>query len=234
MPERLVELRSFEVNRTHWAVKEVDLGNVLRDAGIVVSPAALLPQPPLPKVFISYSWDSPEHKEWVASFATHLRQNGIEAILDQWHVRAGEDLAAFMQRSVREADRVLLICTETYVEKTHGGSNSGVAYEHTIVTGALMRDVETTKFIPVVRQSLTQPVLPTEMLGRRYINLNDGPHQLGEMAFLLREIHNVKVPIPPIGRINIEIDYAPPTVGVSRRWESAAYASLLAGFGLIK
>ncbi|MBB2983408.1 toll/interleukin-1 receptor domain-containing protein [Paraburkholderia tropica] len=207
MPDRLMELYNvldiserFEQTRTHWAVKDIDLGSVLSNAGIVASPAALLPQPPPPKVFISYSWDSPEHRQWVAGFATHLRQNGIEVILDQWHMRAGENMAAFMERSVRESDRVLMICTEKYVEKTMSGTGSGVAFEHMIVTGELMRDVGTTKFVPVVRQSLPQPIVPREMFGRRYINLSDGPHQTGEMGFLLREIHNAHAHmIPPLG-----------------------------------
>ena len=37
------------------------------------------------KAFVSYSWDSDQHKEWVAKLATDLRHDGIETILDQWH-----------------------------------------------------------------------------------------------------------------------------------------------------
>jgi len=37
-----------------------------------------------PRVFISYSWDSPEHKLWVESFAQELRKEGIDARLDAW------------------------------------------------------------------------------------------------------------------------------------------------------
>ncbi|MCH7712967.1 MAG: hypothetical protein IIC99_05030 [Chloroflexi bacterium] len=36
-----------------------------------------------PTVFISYSHDSDVHKAWVLSFATDLRDNGIDATLDQ-------------------------------------------------------------------------------------------------------------------------------------------------------
>jgi hypothetical protein len=38
----------------------------------------------MPRVFISYSWDSDEHKDRVRALATHLRKNGIDARLDQW------------------------------------------------------------------------------------------------------------------------------------------------------
>ena len=37
-----------------------------------------------PKVFISYSWSSPEHEQFVLDLATQLRESGIDAILDKW------------------------------------------------------------------------------------------------------------------------------------------------------
>jgi len=37
-----------------------------------------------PKVFISYSHDSPEHADKVLAFANKLRSEGIDAVLDQY------------------------------------------------------------------------------------------------------------------------------------------------------
>ena len=45
-----------------------------------------------PKVFISYSHDSPEHRRWVSEFSAKLRHNGVDAILDQWDLGLGDDL----------------------------------------------------------------------------------------------------------------------------------------------
>jgi len=70
-----------------------------------------------PKVFISYSHDSQQHKEWVLGLASALRTNGIDAKLDQWDLSPGQDIAAFMAEGIRTADRVLLICTSPYVSK---------------------------------------------------------------------------------------------------------------------
>lgn len=39
----------------------------------------------IPEVFISYSHDNDEHKEWVLQLATRLRSNGIDVILDRWN-----------------------------------------------------------------------------------------------------------------------------------------------------
>jgi len=85
LPALDIDPKGWEVHRTHWAVKNVDLAEVLRGAGLVAG-LSLEPSRRPPCVFISYSWDSLEHRQWVAQLATSLRQNGVEVILDQWHV----------------------------------------------------------------------------------------------------------------------------------------------------
>ena len=44
-----------------------------------------------PKVFISYSHDSPEHRRWVSELGAKLRHSGVDAILDQWDLGPGDD-----------------------------------------------------------------------------------------------------------------------------------------------
>ena len=193
-----VNVRNWESRRTHWAVKDVDLVNVLMSANLL-NVAQLPPQPRPPKVFISYSWDSPEHRQWVAFLAAHLRAQGIDIILDQWHVRGGEDLAAFMDRSIREADRVLVICSEGYVERATQ-RRGGVGFEHMIVTGALMQNMGTVKFIPIVRQATDQIVIPAELSTRLRFNLSAGEQYENQLNELIRDLHNVQTAIPPLGR----------------------------------
>lgn len=36
-----------------------------------------------PKLFISYSWSSEEHGQWVINLATSLRESGVDVILDK-------------------------------------------------------------------------------------------------------------------------------------------------------
>jgi hypothetical protein len=187
----------FEVNRSHWAVKNVDLAGVLHRAGLLPT-ATLVPLQRPPQVFVSYSWDSPEHRTWIEKLAMSLRQNGVDAVLDQWHVRPGEDLGHFMARSVRDSDRVLMICTETYVQKAQQ-RQGGVGYEQMLVTAQMMREVGTAKFIPVIRQSSHPRRLPDELAGRMYIDLSDGPDQHANFQRLVRELHDIAVPLPPLG-----------------------------------
>lgn len=77
--------------------------------------------PEHPKVFISYSHDSPEHKRWVSELGAKLRHNGIDAILDQWDLGPGDDITLFMESGLKNSDRVLVICTDTYVSKANAG-----------------------------------------------------------------------------------------------------------------
>lgn len=54
----------------------------------------------IPRVFISYSHDSQSHKKWVMDFAIRLRNSGVDAILDQWELKPGDDLTHFMERNL--------------------------------------------------------------------------------------------------------------------------------------
>lgn len=187
----------YEVNRTHWAVKDVNLGEILQSVGLAKS-ASLPMQPAPPKVFVSYKWGSPERNLWVAAFAAELRRNGVDVILDQWHLRFGQDMSGFMVASIRDCDRVIILYTEDYVESVKS-SIGGVAYEHMLVTAQILREVGTIKFIPAVRQDVSPPILPMEMNGRWYVNLADGPDYQGQIELLLRELHGVPRAVPPIG-----------------------------------
>ena len=53
-----------------------------------------------PKVFISYSHDSKEHKAWVAKLSGELRGKGVDVVLDQWELSLGQGVTLFMQRGV--------------------------------------------------------------------------------------------------------------------------------------
>jgi hypothetical protein len=152
-----------------------------------------------PNVFISYSHDSAEHKRWVLKLAEKLRLDGIKVLLDEWHVGPGGDVAFFMEESIAKADRVLLICTDKYVGKMDS-RKGGVGYEAVLSTGELMRDVTTTKFIPVIRQKGKNPKIPRNMDTRYRINLSHRSSYAAEYEKLLRNLHGAPLnPEPPLG-----------------------------------
>ena len=72
----------------------------------------------IPSAFISYSWDNEGHKKWVKVLATKLRGEGIDIKLDQWETIPGDQLPHFMEKSIRENDYILIICTPKYKNKS--------------------------------------------------------------------------------------------------------------------
>src|SRR5689334_12688989 len=68
-----------------------------------------------PKVFISYSHDSDEHRARVLALSERLREDGIETRLDQYLNGApSEGWPRWMLNQLDEASFVLVVCTETY------------------------------------------------------------------------------------------------------------------------
>jgi len=103
-------------------------------------------------VFISYSWDSEEHKDWVRKLADYLQSNGIEAILDQYELSVGRNMALFMESSIEKADKVLVILTPNYKLKSDS-RKSGVGYEYSMITAELYEiQHDNNKFIPILRE----------------------------------------------------------------------------------
>jgi hypothetical protein len=151
---------------------------------------------PAPKVFIPYSHDSQQHKEWVRGLATALRTNGIDAVLDQWDLSPGQDIAAFMAGGIRTADRVLLICTELYVSKAEAGAG-GVGYERLIVTAEVVRAIDTIKFIPIVRDNASARKVPDFLGPRLYVDFSDDTQYSAKLEELMREILGASAAVRP-------------------------------------
>ena len=153
-----------------------------------------------PKVFISYSHDSPEHRRWVSELGAKLRHNGIDAILDQWDLGPGDDVTQFMERGIIDSDRVLVICTDSYVSKANA-SKGGVGYERMIVTGQLVKDLGTDKFIPIIRQTSGREQTPTFLGTRVYIDFRNDNQFDTEFDKLIHELHQMPVvEKPPLGK----------------------------------
>jgi hypothetical protein len=86
-----------------------------------------------PSVFISYSHDSPEHIDRVLALADRLRADGLDCILDQYETAPPKGWPRWMERCIRDADFVLVVCTETYYRRVVGdeepGKRRGVRWE---------------------------------------------------------------------------------------------------------
>jgi len=163
----------------------------------------------IPKAFISYSHDSQEHKKWVLDFATRLRNTGVDAILDQWELGPGDDLPYFMERHLASADRVLMICTDRYVEKANAGAG-GVGYEKMIVTADLLKTIDSNKVIPIIRQSGTY-ALPTFLKSKLFLDFSRDDQYEFSFDELTRALHNAPLFVkPPVGNNPFDPVNSPP------------------------
>jgi hypothetical protein len=151
------------------------------------------------RVFISYCHTSPEHEQWVEQFGTFLRENGLDARLDIWHLRRGMDLPQFMTNELALASRVIIVSDERYAEKADGRVG-GVGWETMIVQGDMSRQPpESTKYLVIVRSQPLDAGLP------RYLKTKFVIHWPGKLAdernrqLLLRELYNISE-VPPLGK----------------------------------
>jgi hypothetical protein len=151
---------------------------------------------PAPRVFMSYSHDSSQHKEWVLQLAIDLRAHGIDVTLDQWDLVAGQDMAAFMATGIRSADRVVLICSEAYVTKAEGGTG-GVGYERLIVTGEVIGAIDTIKFIPVIVNNSSARKVPDFLGPRKYVDFNEDSQYAAKIEELARVIQGAPATVKP-------------------------------------
>ncbi|MBD2124734.1 NB-ARC domain-containing protein [Trichocoleus sp. FACHB-262] len=113
---------------------------------------------PSPKVFISYSHNSQEHKERILALADRLRKDGIDCTIDQYEESPAEGWQRWMLNQVEMSDFVLVVCTEQYDRRFRGheevGRGKGVTWEGGIIIQELYdAQGQNSKFIPI---TLTQ------------------------------------------------------------------------------
>jgi len=170
----------------------VGISSVLGHLGLVVAKY----MPTAPRVFISYSHDSPAHKQWVAELAARLRRSGIDAILDQWDLSLGDDVTRFMEAGVSGSDRVLVVCTDEYLRKADAGKG-GVGYERLIVTAELVQNIGTNKFIPIIRNTSGKDRTPIFLVTRLHIDFSKDDEFDEKLEELLRELHKAPASAKP-------------------------------------
>lgn len=153
-----------------------------------------------PKLFISYSWSSPEHEQWVLALAEELVRNGVDVIIDKWDLKAGHDAFAFMEKMVTDPDvgKVVIICDQKYAEKADE-RKGGVGTETQIITPEIYAKTEQGKFVAVVaeKDENEQAYLPAYFKTRIYIDLSDDDLYSKNFEQLLRWIYDEPIYIKP-------------------------------------
>jgi hypothetical protein len=129
-----------------------------------------------PKAFMSYSWSSPGHEQWVVTLATELRAAGVDVVLDKWDLKEGHDAAAFMETMVSDPKitKVIMIFDRAYVEKTDK-RQGGVGTEAQIISSQIYASQRQDKFAAIVTEvdADGRPYVPIYYKSRIYIDMSD-------------------------------------------------------------
>lgn len=146
-----------------------------------------------PKVFISYSWSSPQHEQWVLDLAERLSRDGVIVVLDKWDLKEGQDKHVFMEQMVNDAGikKALVVCDSVYQTKANN-RKGGVGTETQLISKEVYESTGQEKFIPIIREydSLGNPCIPHYMASRIYIDLSSDEKFEENYQKLIRNLYD--------------------------------------------
>jgi hypothetical protein len=119
-----------------------------------------------PRVFATYSHDTPEHKDQVRKFCTFLRtEAGIDVHLDQWDDDGRRDWSVWALEQIHEADFILALASPDFKRRADGLAppdvGRGAQFE-----GRMLRDQMTGDGPEAIRR-----ILPVVLPGQSIENI---------------------------------------------------------------
>lgn len=136
-------------------------------------------------VFISYCWEDEEHTAWVKRLAEDLSR-WVEVRIDQ-ELPLGWELNRFMEHSVANSDKVLIIATPEYKDRADNRKR-GVGYETSLITDDLVNDQNRVKFIPIIRRGTKETSYPKYLGSRKGLHMTDDNGYLGQLEELVKNL----------------------------------------------
>ncbi|WP_426177790.1 SEFIR domain-containing protein [Pseudomonas sp. TWRC1-2] len=152
-----------------------------------------------PRLFISYSWSSHDHQQWVMTLASELRESGVDVILDKWDLKEGHDSIRFMESMVTDESvtKVIIVSDKTYATKADGRAG-GVGTESQIISSKVYETSKQEKFVAVVPEKEDGKAwLPTFYGKRIYIDLSESENYAQNFEQLLRWIYDQPLYLKP-------------------------------------
>jgi hypothetical protein len=153
----------------------------------------------MPRVFVSYSQDSPEHGARVLALTQQLRGDGVDAIVDAFVNAPEQGWARWMIDELAAAEFVLIVVSVGYRKKAEDevprGVGRGVKWEsHLSVQEIYEADARNEKFIPVLLEGIGDDAIPTVLRAWTHHRLPGGYEDL------LRRLYGKPKVVPaPLG-----------------------------------
>lgn len=142
-----------------------------------------------PKVFISYSWSSPEHQEWVLDLAKALHQDNIHVVLDKWDLRPGQDSIDFMEQMVKDPtiNKIIMIIDNAYTTRADD-REGGVGTESTILSKQLYSQKDQNNIVAVIAEPNAKS--PVFYASRIHIDLSNPDTYASNYEDLIRWLYD--------------------------------------------
>lgn len=140
-------------------------------------------------VFISYSWDSPEHQGWVKNLVEKLTENGFDAKMDTLQTETDTvHLGEMMASSIRENDYTIVVMTPEYSNRAdnyRGGVGTETRYIMTLL------DENRNRVIPIIRHGDDSTAIPFYLKQINYVDFRNGSaYEDSYQSLLMRMQHN--------------------------------------------
>ncbi|MBB6215066.1 hypothetical protein HNQ80_001155 [Anaerosolibacter carboniphilus] len=153
-----------------------------------------------PTTFISYSWDSDEHRGWVASLVNLLRENGVDATADVFETQKGTvNLNTMMVKNIKDNDYTIVVLTEKYAEKADE-LQGGVGFETSMLLSYIHENMQ--KIIPIMKcKENKSKAIPFYLKGAHFIDFSERHDFKEKFNELLHRIYKVDlVERSPLGK----------------------------------
>ncbi|MGX7829684.1 toll/interleukin-1 receptor domain-containing protein [Actinokineospora sp. 24-640] len=157
---------------------------------------------PTPTVFVSYTHQTPQHKQLVLEFARTLQQLGIDTTLDRWTTGIRKDWYPWMIETVTRSDYILAIASSAYrrigdgaLGRRHRGTQSEAALLRELVYSDRRRWLP--KILPVVLPDHTVDQIPLFLQPRAMDNFVIKDLTQAGMEDLLRVLTQQPKHLPP-------------------------------------
>jgi SEFIR domain len=154
-------------------------------------------------VFVSYAHESPRHREDVLAFASFLRRQGVDAVLDTWAQSTRQDWYAWAIREMTEAAYVIVVASPAYRAVGDGSApadrHRGVQSEATLLRELVYahREIWTRKVLPVLLPGHGVDELPHFLSPYTASRYTVTEFTTEGAEDLLRVIHNRPGHVPP-------------------------------------
>ena len=157
------------------------------------------------RIFVSYSHDDNAHQSRVHALADRLRtEEGLNIIIDRDTGPGGpnEGWLLWSERQVKEADRVLIVCSAQYALRYEGNDGDSDRGRGTVMEARAIQQLlyeskgRNARFRVVVFHPSAADDIPLQLRGYHYFNASDDSSYRQLVAWLKEVVSDGAAPVP--------------------------------------